>query len=543
MEDIDERSILEHYRKHFFLSEIKLKELVNDFSKSLELGLNERVCKKNKFKNKNVNDFFNRKYQLFPLKMLDSCINKLPRGDETGVYYSIDMGGTNLRCIRIELKKDGKNYIKHKKTRLTDLKVKHLNDKDVKSVVEDTVTSEEMFDEIATFFGQFLIECGDMKDNKNNNSPSFAENKQFSNENIFELTFTFSFPIEQVEVGKANLITWTKGIETGRGTPFPVEGCDVGELLNSAFSRRNIPAHCKCIINDTTGTLISAIYDSNYASFKNAGGDKSTVLAHKNNEFNSPYILSCENGSKRSKINIKCNNPCIGVVIGTGLNSCYIEPNSKQYGYKGLIINTECGDFYSSNLPITDCDLILDWNSDNRGEQLFEKMISGNYLGEISRLLFINSLKDITPKTFFKNNSVSTEDISNIVCLFEKSQNEDFSELVTYLKNTFLCEFNPVLAKIIAELSLFVLNRAAQLVSVMISALFKRIENYYPSGISVAIDGSIWTKNSIFRKIVKETLCIILGGNANEIIQVFVSDDGSGKGAAILAAVIPKKPI
>ncbi|KAH8741918.1 hexokinase [Cryptosporidium ryanae] len=532
MEDSDAEIVMESYRKHFFLTESKLKELVSDFSKSLELGLSEKVSKERNSANKNEN-LFTRKHQLIPLKMLDSCVNKLPKGNETGIYYSIDMGGTNLRCIRIELREDGKNSTRYKKTKLNDLKIKNVDEKNEMTVLDNKVTSEEMFDEIATFFGKFLVECGDMpKNEKNCNSTNFSKN-------AFDITFTFSFPTEQVEVGKANLITWTKGIETGRSTFLPVEGRDVGELLNSAFSRKNIPAHCKYIINDTIGTLISAIYDSNCTNFRNITDNKTNIQIKSSDELeDNTCTIPRENGLKRLKIGTENKNPCVGVVIGTGLNSCYIEPNSEQYGYKGLIINTECGDFYSSNLPITDCDLTLDWNSDNRGEQLFEKMISGNYLGEICRLLFIKSLKDATPKVFFKSNSVSTENISNIIRLFENSQNGNFSELVSYLQNTFSCELSPNSERIIAELSLFVLNRAAQLVSVMISALFKRLESHNSSGISVAIDGSIWTKNPIFRRIVRESLCTILGDNANELVQVFVSDDGSGKGAAVLAAVI-----
>lgn len=49
----------------------------------------------------------------------------------------------------------------------------------------------------------------------------------------------------------------------------------------------------------------------------------------------------------------------------------------------------EWGDFYSAHLPITDVDLELDAVSVNPGEQPFEKLISGMYLGEIVRRVLL----------------------------------------------------------------------------------------------------------------------------------------------------------
>jgi hexokinase len=49
----------------------------------------------------------------------------------------------------------------------------------------------------------------------------------------------------------------------------------------------------------------------------------------------------------------------------------------------------EWGDFYSAHLPITDIDRELDEVSVNPGEQPFEKLISGMYLGEIVRRVLL----------------------------------------------------------------------------------------------------------------------------------------------------------
>lgn len=52
------------------------------------------------------------------------------------------------------------------------------------------------------------------------------------------------------------------------------------------------------------------------------------------------------------------------------------------------IINTEWGAF-SDNLPLTEFDRAMDIESINPGEQIFEKTISGMYLGEIVRRVLV----------------------------------------------------------------------------------------------------------------------------------------------------------
>lgn len=49
--------------------------------------------------------------------------------------------------------------------------------------------------------------------------------------------------------------------------------------------------------------------------------------------------------------------PCqVGVILGTGMNGAYVQPDAKQYGYQGVVMNTELGGF-NKDLPRTDIDL------------------------------------------------------------------------------------------------------------------------------------------------------------------------------------------
>jgi hexokinase len=145
------------------------------------------------------------------------------------------------------------------------------------------------------------------------------------------------------------LSKWTKGF-----TASGVEGKDVVILLHEAFKRKGLGVDIKAVVNDTVGTLMSHAYSE-------------------------PETL-------------------IGVILGTGTNAAYVEKAANVPKWKSdtgeIIINTEWGNFGAKGeLPMTDFDIALDKNSANPGNQRFEKMISGMYLGEITRLVLIDLAK------------------------------------------------------------------------------------------------------------------------------------------------------
>lgn len=44
------------------------------------------------------------------------------------------------------------------------------------------------------------------------------------------------------------------------------------------------------------------------------------------------------------------------LILGTGFNGCYVEPEADKYGYTGSIVNLEAGN-YSRELPYTEVDI------------------------------------------------------------------------------------------------------------------------------------------------------------------------------------------
>jgi hexokinase len=83
----------------------------------------------------------------------------------------------------------------------------------------------------------------------------------------------------------------------------------------------------------------------------------------------------------------------MGLIVGTGTNMAGLMPlgkieklNSKEEGV--IPINLESGNFKPPHLTIVDG--FVDALSTNKGLQLFEKAISGGYLGEVFKIVFMN---------------------------------------------------------------------------------------------------------------------------------------------------------
>ena len=90
----------------------------------------------------------------------------------------------------------------------------------------------------------------------------------------------------------------------------------------------------------------------------------------------------------------------IGCIFGTGCNAAYMEhaKDVPKLAHMNLppdtlmAINCEWGAFDNEHkvLPRTPYDIIIDNDSPRPGQQAFEKMIAGLYLGEIFRLVMVD---------------------------------------------------------------------------------------------------------------------------------------------------------
>ncbi|KAG2600599.1 hexokinase-6-like isoform X1 [Panicum virgatum] len=280
-----------------------------------------------------------------PLKMLISYVDNLPTGDEHGLFYALDLGGTNFRVIRVQLGGREKRVVKQQYEEVSI--PPHLM----------VGTSTELFDFIAAELEKFVgIEGEDFH---------LPDGRQR------DLGFTFSFPVHQTSISSGTLIKWTKGFSINGTVNCDVSyikhsidfidsekvGEDVVGELTRAMERQGLDMKVTALVNDTVGTLAGGRYVDN------------DVVA--------------------------------AVILGTGTNAAYVEHANVIPKWNGrlprsgnMVINMEWGNFRSDKLPRSEYDKALDFESLNPGEQIYEKMISGMYLGEIVRRILLKLAHD-----------------------------------------------------------------------------------------------------------------------------------------------------
>ncbi|KAG5436946.1 hypothetical protein PCANB_001356 [Pneumocystis canis] len=319
-------------------------------------------------------------------------------------------------------------------------------------------------------------------------------------EDNLTLGFTFSYPCRQDKINHGVLKYWTKEFNVKN-----VEGHDVVQLLAEAFKKENIPVEVAILANDTTGTLIA----SNYV-------DSQTEIA---------------------------------VIFGTGSNASYMEyvkyiPKINHMNLPPdlpIVINCEWGAFDNEQLvlPRTKYDIQLDLESKFPRQQTFEKMISGFYLGEIMRQI----LSDLCEKElFFKGQCFKMIKIpysfqTPYLSLIELDSHENLMEIYELFKTKFHIECTISERKIIKKIAELIAKRSAYLSACGIAAICKK-KNIKEC--SVGTDGSIINKYPGFKSRVSEALKRIFGPDGDKI-KLVPAQDGSGVGAAIIAAITTER--
>ena len=352
-------------------------------------------------------------------------------------------------------------------------------------------------------------------------------------EEIFQLGFTFSFPVNQIGINRGTLIRWTKGFDIDDAI-----GKDVCELLQAEIDALHLPVKVAALVNDTVGTLMARSYTS--------PGKTGTLL---------------------------------GAIFGTGTNGAYVEKLTKitkLSSMKGsdydkstgdMIVNTEWGSFdnHMSILPNTPYDNDLDKESVNPGIQMFEKRVSGMFLGEILRRAMLALTKE--PKIqLFKddhsgnNNMHSTTQIDPTSALY-KQWGVDTSFLSTAEADTTnsLLLTRQALARDLgidaastedAEAVKVLVHaigaRAARLSAVAIAAIIISTGNQKSNGrsaeddvVDIGVDGSLVEFYPGFEDEIRSALREVeeIGAKGEKRVRIGIAKDGSGVGAALIALV------
>jgi hexokinase len=319
-----------------------------------------------------------------------------------------------------------------------------------------------------------------------------------------ELGFTFSFPVRQTSIASGLLIKWTKAFAVDDAV-----GEDVVAELRAAMEKESLDMRVSALINDTVGTLATGSYN-----------DEDVV---------------------------------IGVILGTGSNAAYVEKASDIPKLKGelpksgnMVINTEWGNFSSSCLPITEYDEALDEESLNPKEQIFEKLISGLYLGDVVRRVLLkiatqcSIFGDVDSTNLRSHFNLRTPEISAM----HHDETPDLRVVAEKLAITLkIADTSLETRKMVVEICDIVTRRSARLAAAGIVGIIRKIGRGAPGDkrkTVIAIDGGLFEHYAKFRQYLESALVELLGEEASKSVSVKLTKDGSGLGAALIAAAHSK---
>ncbi|XP_012221935.1 hexokinase type 2 [Linepithema humile] len=310
------------------------------------------------------------------------------------------------------------------------------------------------------------------------------------------LGFTFSFPTIQHSLDVGVLVTWTKTFNCSDAV-----NKDVVLLLHEALDRRgDTKVKVVAILNDTTGTLVQgSTLDSDTA---------------------------------------------VGLILGTGSNACYLENADRvehwepeRHGERQVIIDIEWGAFGDNGVLDfikTDFDRENDANSLIVNSFTFEKYIGGKYLGEVVRVILARLTKEgllfvgeNTSQNLLTPGTLTTDLVSHIEQDSVDGGDTNTKEILA--KFGIIPDQDDI--KVVQYVCEVVSNRAALLVSICLASLLDRIDR---EQVTIAVDGSLYKHHPRLENWMKQYISLLTPGRKFKLIH---AEDGSGKGAALVAAI------
>lgn len=421
------------------------------------------------------------------VKMLPSFVTKRPLSGRSGSFLALDLGGTNLRVMHVQLK-DGKIVNRAElgdpsRVRRAKIPREHRNG-----------TGQGLFDFIAV------------------NVKLFAEQEkllQDGGDRVLPLGFTFSFPIQQTALDAGSLVNWTKGFSASG-----VVGQDIVRLLTEALQRQGLAdrIQVRALCNDTVGTLVARY-------FEDPRTESGLILGTGSNACYWEHHIPKLAGRRR--------------------------------GDPEMIINMEWGNFDSPKdssgaplpprvLPVTVFDDLIDRGSNNWGQQRFEKMVSGMYIWDLVRLI-LNDLAQQgiffrgRPKELFRGPWRSGYPFQPVLTDQSRLLSPTGRVLQEFLLAQGVSEEDSLFTLADREIARFVcrlvVRRAARLAAAGVHAILTK-SNSDPGAV-VAVDGGVFEHTPGFKELMLEALEEL---DPRSKVQLQLQKDGSGIGAALIAA-------
>jgi hexokinase len=161
---------------------------------------------------------------------IPSFVTEIPTGLEKGLVLAVDLGGTNCRVCAVKLHGDSCFTVSQRK---------HIVPPELR--VNDS--HKPLFQFIASKIKDFLKEY------------ELQSNGEGHSQGTFNLGFTFSFTCEQTSISRGTLVHWDKGWDI----PSAIDQ-DPCSLLQDAVDEIGLPVRVRVLANDAVGTLLTKAY-------------------------------------------------------------------------------------------------------------------------------------------------------------------------------------------------------------------------------------------------------------------------------------------
>eukprot|EP00884_Botryococcus_braunii_P000685 jgi/Botrbrau1/10617/Bobra.154_1s0007.2 len=416
------------------------------------------------------------------LLMIPTMVDTLPDGHEEGEFFGIDFGGSILRVLYTKLSSRRHEV---EKVRYEDIEIPD-------AWKSEETSAAELFDNVA----DCLI--------------NFVEREGWSLHHVEcpTIGFAFNFPVEATSLSSGTLLKWVKGFKN----PGAV-GHDPTRLLADAFKRKGINVNISALLNNTVAALAGARY-------------------------------------------VEGSDARISIVNGTGTNACYVELLSHigKYHCHGrprtsdMVINLELAgcSAHCAHVPLLPEDMQLDEASVHRGQQQFEKLTAGLYLGDLSRRIILTLAEkggwwEVTEAMQSKK-ILSTRAVLHAA----GDSSSDLREVAEVLAMAFglrKSDLTPDIRTQVRKVCKYVVERSARLEAAALAGIIIHLQSEEPSAEGalppmtiVAVEGEIFRNSAAYVALVVRGLRDVLGPEAADHFALRVVEGGAAFGAACVAA-------
>ncbi|KAH1079991.1 hypothetical protein J1N35_019752 [Gossypium stocksii] len=238
---------------------------------------------------------------------------------------------------------------------------------------------------------------------------------------------------------------------------------------------------------------------------------------------------------------------CVAAItLGMGTNAAYVDTTQSAPRWhdslpkKGeIVVCMEWGNFNTCHLPITQYDTSLDAASSNPGHRIFEKMISGMYLGEIVRRVLVRMAQEaalfgqsVPPKLLIPYLLRSPD-----MAAMHQDTSEDREVVHEKLKEIFgITSLTTMTRELVAEVCDIVTERGARLAGAGTVAIVKKLGRIANRRSVIIMEGGLYEHYRIFRNYLHSGVWEMLGNELSDNIVVEHSHGGAGTGPLFLAA-------